>query len=67
MDTASNRFIAIDLTETEWHALRAVEPNPTAWVKQQITRRLADSGPLVGAAEGAEGKLRPADIRLRTI
>ena len=44
MDTGTSRFIAITLTEAEWHALRAIKPNPSAWLKQQIDRALEEAG-----------------------
>jgi hypothetical protein len=31
-----SRFIAIELSEVDWQALRAIQPEPTAWMKQQI-------------------------------
>jgi hypothetical protein len=63
MDTTSSRFISVTLTESEWRALRAIEPNPTAWIKEQITQRLADPGARAGVPDGADGKPRTADLR----
>ena len=44
MDSNSNRFVAVNLTDAEWRALRAVAPDPCAWMKQQIQRLLDESG-----------------------
>lgn len=44
MDKNDNRFIAVNLTEAEWLALRAVTPDPCAWIKSQIQRLLDESG-----------------------
>lgn len=44
MDKHANRFVAVNLTEAEWHALRAVTPDPCAWMKAQIQRLLDESG-----------------------
>ena len=42
MDKDSNRFVAVNLTDAEWRALRAVTPDPCAWMKTQIRRLLDD-------------------------
>ena len=44
MSTNTNRFLAVNLTEGEWQALRAVTPDPVAWIKGQIQQLLEDSG-----------------------
>jgi hypothetical protein len=44
MDKNSGRFIAVNLTDAEWQALRSVAPDPVAWVKEQIHRLLDESG-----------------------
>ena len=44
MERETSRFIAVALTESEWQALRAVKPNPTAWLKQEIDRTLEEAG-----------------------
>ena len=44
MDTSSSRFVAVNLTETEWRALRAITPDPCAWIKAQIQQLLDESG-----------------------
>jgi hypothetical protein len=44
MDKNSSRFVAVNLTDAEWHALRAVTPDPCGWIKLQIQRLLDESG-----------------------
>jgi hypothetical protein len=44
MDKNANRFVAVNLTDSEWRALRAVTPDPCAWMKSQIQRLLDESG-----------------------
>jgi hypothetical protein len=44
MDKNTSRFVAVNLTDAEWHALRAVTPDPCAWIKAQIQNLLAESG-----------------------
>lgn len=39
-----SRFVAVNLTDAEWRALRAVAPDPCAWIKTQIQRLLDESG-----------------------
>ena len=41
---STNRFLAVNLTEAEWQALRAVTPDPVAWIKTQIQQLLEESG-----------------------
>jgi hypothetical protein len=56
MDKNSNRFLAVNLTEAEWRAVRAVTPDPCAWIKAQIQRLLDESGvtPVADEQEPAE-------------
>lgn len=44
MDKNTSRFVAVNLTDAEWRALRAVTPDPCAWIKTQIQRLLDESG-----------------------
>ena len=44
MDKDSNRFVAVNLTDAEWRALRTVTPDPSGWMKAQIRRLLDESG-----------------------
>ena len=56
MDKHSNRFVAVNLTDAEWRALRAITPDPCAWMKTQIHRLLAESGvtPVSPVSDDAE-------------
>ena len=42
--SSTNRFLAVNLTEAEWQALRGVTPDPVAWIKTQIHQLLEESG-----------------------
>jgi hypothetical protein len=44
MSKNTSRFLAVNLTEAEWQALRAVTPDPCGWMKDQIQRLLDESG-----------------------
>ena len=44
MDKNTSRFVAVNLTDAEWRALRAVTPDPCAWIKAQIQQLLDQSG-----------------------
>jgi hypothetical protein len=44
MDKNSSRFLAVNLSEAEWQALREVTPDPCGWIKTQIHRLLDESG-----------------------
>ena len=44
MDKDSNRFVAVNLTDAEWRALRTVTSDPSGWMKTQIQRLLDESG-----------------------
>jgi hypothetical protein len=44
MSKNTSRFLAINLTEPEYQALRTVAPDPVAWVKTQIHHLLEESG-----------------------
>ena len=44
MDRNTGRFIAVNLTDAEWQALKSVAPDPVAWVRGQIQRLLDESG-----------------------
>ena len=56
MDKDSNRFVAVNLTDAEWRALRAITPDPCAWMKTQIQRLLDESGvtPVSPVSDDAE-------------
>jgi hypothetical protein len=40
----TSRFLAVNLTEAEWQAVRTVTPDPCGWIKQQIQRLLDEAG-----------------------
>jgi hypothetical protein len=44
MSKNTSRFLAVNLTEAEWQAMRAVTPDPCGWMKEQIQRLLNESG-----------------------
>jgi hypothetical protein len=44
MDRNTGRFVAVNLTDAEWYALRKITPDPSAWMKSQIQRLLVESG-----------------------
>ncbi len=44
MNKNDSRFVAVNLTDAEWRALRAVTPDPCGWMKTQIQNLLAESG-----------------------
>lgn len=55
MDKLSNRFVAVNLTESEWRALRSLTPDPCAWMKTQIQRFLDESG-VAHASQVSDGQ-----------
>lgn len=44
MDKNTGRFVAVNLTDAEWRALRTLTENPSVWLKSQIQRFLDESG-----------------------
>jgi hypothetical protein len=44
MSKNTDRFLAVNLTEAEWQALRSVTPDPCAWMKTQIQNLLEEAG-----------------------
>ena len=44
MSKNTSRFIAVNLTEAEWQAVRTVTPDPCGWIKEQIHRLLDERG-----------------------
>jgi len=51
MSKNTSRFLAVNLTESEWQALRVVTPDPCAWIKTQIQNLLEESGMLPASDE----------------
>lgn len=54
IDLVATRSLTVELTETEWLALRTIERDPIAYLKQQITRRLTGDESAVGQAQAAD-------------
>ena len=44
MSNNTSRFLAVNLSESEWQALRAVTPDPCGWIKEQIQQLLHEAG-----------------------
>ena len=44
MDLTQTRYVAITLTEPEWESLRAIQPDPCNWLKQQVHQLIEASG-----------------------
>ena len=44
MSKNTSRFLVVNLTESEWQALRAVTEDPCGWIKDQISHLLDESG-----------------------
>jgi hypothetical protein len=57
MSKNTSRFLAVNLTEAEWQALRAVTPDPCGWIKDQIQRLLDESGVVPVAQDDHDGAL----------
>ena len=57
MSNNTSRFLAVNLTEAEWQALRAVTPDPCGWMKDQIQRLLDESGVVPVTPDDHEGAL----------
>ena len=43
---AATRVLAVVLTEEEWSAFRAIEPQPLEWLQQQIRARVEKASPV---------------------
>ena len=52
MSKNTSRFLAVNLTEAEWQAVRTVTPDPCAWIKEQIQKLLDESGVPVAQEDG---------------
>jgi len=44
MDLTQTRYVAITLTEPEWESLRAIQPDPCNWLKQQVQQLIEAQG-----------------------
>jgi hypothetical protein len=51
MDLNQTRYISITLTEPEWEGLRALQPDPCRWLKQQVHQLLEENGRPVESRE----------------
>jgi len=47
---AETRTVTLELSETQWQALRAIEPDAVGWLHAQVRNRLASQGDRAGAA-----------------
>jgi hypothetical protein len=43
--SANSRTLTVVLSESDWQALRAVEPDAVGWLHTQIRQRLGADGP----------------------
>lgn len=43
MDVVPTRFISTPLTEAEWKALKAVQPDPVRWLREQVKAVIAQA------------------------
>jgi hypothetical protein len=63
MDLNQTRYISITLTEPEWEGLRALQPDPCRWLKEQVHQLLEENGrqvesrPSVPAPRPVQGQL----------
>jgi len=63
MDLNQTRYISITLTEPEWEGLRALQPDPCRWLKEQVHQLLEENGrqveprPNVTAPRPAQGHI----------
>ena len=53
---AETRTVTLELSETQWQALRAIEPDAVGWLHTQVRNRLASQGERAGA-----GATQPSD------
>ena len=44
IDLTQTRYVAITLTEPEWESLRALQPDPCNWLKQQVHQLIETQG-----------------------
>ena len=43
-DAPQTRTLTVVLTETDWRALRTIEPDAVGWLQSQIRHRLTGNG-----------------------
>ena len=56
--TATSRTLTVVLSESDWQALRAVEPDAVGWLQERIRERL-------GATESQQSSASPAPSSVR--
>jgi len=50
--TPSSRTLTVVLSETEWRALRDVEPDAVGWLQERIRERLGSTRPVSSKPNG---------------
>ena len=50
----ATRTVTLVLSESEWRALREVEPDSVAWLQSQIRNRLAANAPVTPPSDVSE-------------
>jgi hypothetical protein len=65
MELSASRFIAIELSDDEWQALRAIHPDPAAWMKQQVRDLLDRNGDSPELASVGSAPVAHASARSR--
>ena len=64
MDFSQTRYISISLTEPEWESLRALQPDPCRWLKQQVSQLLEENGRAVDSRTSAAAPQKAPQSRL---
>jgi hypothetical protein len=60
MGTERDRVISITLTEAEWQAFVAAQPQPVSWLRDRIREATTQSSSTVVAREGADARQQVA-------
>ena len=58
---ADTRTVTLELSETQWLALRAVEPDAVGWLHAQVRNRLASSTERQGRQTAQPADTSPTD------
>jgi hypothetical protein len=56
MGTERDRVISITLTEAEWQAFVAAQPQPVTWLRERIREVTTQSSDIVARGAEAEGR-----------
>jgi len=64
MDLNQTRYISISLTEPEWQSLRALQPDPCRWLKQQVHQLLEENGRPVDTRQNAASAPQSTQSRI---